>query len=249
MHLQSLGKYVSALDFVRYFQQDNIRQRHRFTVSLATVRQWMKRMGMRWARTPKGQYVNGHECPDVVNYRQNTYIPRRFGSHLPSCTWTEGAIGDCVIPSPSCQYTMHWYHDETTYTQNDCRQVRWVAKNERPMPQPKGEGSSLMVADFVSADYGWLRSPNGSEQVRVLFKAGVNRDVYFTNEEILEQVTHAMDILDKHFPNDHHVFIYDNARMHLKRSPIALSARQMVLNTPKPGNNWLVEVPELDDQG
>jgi len=106
-----------------------------------------------------------------------------------------------------------------------------------------------MVADFVSADYGWLRSPDGKDGVRVLFKAGANRDGYFTNEEILEQATHAMDILEKHFPNDQHTFVYDNARTHLKRSPHALSARQMVLKTPKPGKNWLVDVPELDDQG
>ena len=73
-----------------------------------------------------------------------------------------------------------------------------------------------MVADFVSADYGWLRSPDGKDAARVLFKAGTNRDGYFTNEEILEQATHAMKILQKHFPNDQHVFIYDNARTHLK---------------------------------
>jgi len=58
-----------------------------------------------------------------------------------------------------------------------------------------------------------------------------------------------MDILEKYFPNDQHVFVYDNARTHLKRAPDALSACQMVLNIPKPGRNWLVEAPELDDQG
>jgi hypothetical protein len=249
MYLQRLGKYVSAMDLVRYFQQDDVRQRHGFTISLATARRWMKRMGMRWAKTPKGQYVDGHERPDVVDYRQNTYIPRRLGSHLPSRTWNEETIGDRIIPSPSDWHVVYWHHDETTYTQNDRRQVRWVPKDEKPVPQPKGEGSSLMVADFISADYGWLRSPDGDEQTQVLFKAGANRDGYFTNDEILEQVTHAMDILEKHFPGDQHIFVYDNARTHLKRSPYGLSARQMVLNTPKPGNNWLVEVPELDARG
>ena len=249
LHLQSLGKYVSATDLVRYFQQDDVRQRYGFTISLATARRWMKQMGMRWTKTPKGQYVDGHERPDVVEYRQKTYIPRRFGSHFPSRTWTEETISNCVTPSPSERHIVYWHHDETTYTQNDRRQVRWVPKDEKPVPQPKGEGSSLMVADFVSADYGWLRSPDRKEEARVLFKAGTNRDGYFTNDEILEQATHAMDILEKHFPRDQHVFVYDNARTHLKRSPYALSARNMVLNTPKPGNNWLIKVPELDNQG
>ena len=120
-------------------------------------------MGMRWTKTPKGQYVDGHECPDVVDYRQNTYILRRFGSQFPSCTWTEETISDCTIPSPPYRHTIYWHHDETTFTQNDCCQVRWVPKDEKPVPQPKGEGLSLMVADFVSADYGWLRSPDCSK--------------------------------------------------------------------------------------
>ena len=86
LHLQGLGKYVSAMDLVRYFRQEDVRQRYGFTISLATVRQWMKRMGMRWMKTPKGQYVDGHERPDVVDYRQNTYIPKHFGSQLLSGT-------------------------------------------------------------------------------------------------------------------------------------------------------------------
>jgi len=248
-HLQSLGKYVSAMDLVRYFQQDGVRQRYGFTISLATARRWMRRMGMRWMKTPKGQYVDGHERPDVVDYRQNNYIPRRFGSKLPLRTWTAGTIGDRVVPSSSERHTVYWYQDETTFTQNDRRQVRWVTRGEKPIPQPKGEGSSLMVADFVSADYGWLRSPDGKEEARVLFKAGINRDGYFTNQEILDQATRAMDILEKYFPYDQHTLVYDNARTHLKRAPGALSARQMVLNIPKPGRNWLVEVPELNAEG
>ena len=249
MHLQSLGRYVSAMDLVKYFQRDDVQQRHGFTISLSTAKLWMKRMGMRWMKTPKGQYVDGHERPDVVDYRQNTYIPRRLGSHLPLRTWTAETIGDRVAPSPFHHYVVHWHQDETTYAQNDRRQVRWVWKDENPTLQPKGEGASLMVADFVSADYGWLRSPDGKEEARVLFKAGANRDGHFTNYEILEQATRAMDILEKYFPHDHHVFVFDNACTHRKRSPGALSARHMVLNTPRPGKNWLVKVPDLDDQG
>ena len=44
-----------------------------------------------------------------------------------------------------------------------------------------------MVADFVSADYGWLQSPNGKEHMHVLFKAGKAQDGYFTNDDIVAQ--------------------------------------------------------------
>ena len=51
-----------------------------------------------------------------------------------------------------------------------------------------------------------------------------------------------MDICKKYFPDEEHVFIYDNATTHLKQADNALSARKMPKNTPKPDTNWGVEV-------
>jgi hypothetical protein len=59
------------------------------------------------------------------------------------------------------------------------------------------EGASLMVADFVSADYGWLTSADGAQSTRVLFKAGKGCKGYFMNSNILNHATAAMDILNK----------------------------------------------------
>ena len=49
-----------------------------------------------------------------------------------------------------------------------------------------------MIADFVSADYGWLRGGDGSSACLV-FRAGKERDGYLTNDDILEQAVKAMD--------------------------------------------------------
>jgi hypothetical protein len=95
-----------------------------------------------------------------------------------------------------------------------------------------------MVADFVSADYGWLRSPNGKEEARVLFKAGKAQQGYFTNEDILSQANAAMDILEKYFPEDKHVLLFDNATTPQKQADDALSASKMPKFTPKEGKNW-----------
>ena len=43
-----------------------------------------------------------------------------------------------------------------------------------------------MIADFVSADYGWLRGRNG-ESAMVKFRAGKNREGYFTSSDVLQQ--------------------------------------------------------------
>jgi hypothetical protein len=59
------------------------------------------------------------------------------------------------------------------------------------------------------------------------------RDGYFTNEDIIEQTRHAMDIVEKYFPHDQHVFIFNNATTHSKRPATAPSARKMTKNPSK----------------
>ena len=86
------------------------------------------------------------------------------------------------------------------------------------------DGASLMVADFISANHGWLRSQDGSDSTRVLFKARKQREGYFTNEDIIKHTTHAMNILDSNYSHEDHVFVFDNATTHLKREEDALSA-------------------------
>lgn len=70
-----------------------------------------------------------------------------------------------------------WFHDESTFYAHDRREVRWIHSTEGAVPKPKGEGVSLMVAHFVSADYGWLQSKDGAETARILFKAGKGETV------------------------------------------------------------------------
>ncbi|KAI0789519.1 hypothetical protein C8Q75DRAFT_807146 [Abortiporus biennis] len=90
-----------------------------------------------------------------------------------------------------------------------------------------------MVADFVSADYGWLRAPDGSTSARVFFCAGKNWDGYFTHEDVLKHAQTAMDILEKHYPNEDHILVFDNAPTHLKRSDGSLLAWKMTRNVTK----------------
>jgi hypothetical protein len=140
-----------------------------------------------------------------------------------------------------------WFHDESTFYVNDHQIVHWVHEGETPVPCTKGEGASSMVANFVSADYGWLTSLDEKEQAHVLFKAGKAHEGYFTNEDILKHATTTMAILDKDYPNEDHVLVFDNATTHLKCEEDALLASKMPKFTPKLGNNWGVEVVELNE--
>lgn len=147
-------------------------------------------------------------------------------------------------PQPQNKRVVVWFHDESTFYANDRTQRRWCHKSEKAVPRAKGEGHSMMVADFVSADYGWLRSPDGKESARVIFKAGKNRDGYFTNDDILKQTEAAMDIVEKYYGDEEHKFVFDNAPTHLKRLDAALSARKM---TKGPSTTFGVEATVVMD--
>ena len=217
----------------------------------------MSKLNFRWGKPPTGTYIDGHEHPDVVRYRQDVYLPTLAQCEQRMRAWNEDNLTHIINPSsPSLTcHTVLWFHNQSIFYQNDRRKFRWVHTAEKPVPLPKGEGLSLMVSDFISADYGWLGSPDGKESARVLFQPGANREGYFTNEDILQQVGHAMDILQKYYPNDNHVFIFDNATIHTKRPPGSLSARSMPKGPSKLGaknpeeTNWLVKVDVTDDHG
>ena len=125
---------------------------------------------------------------------------------------------------PDIKNTVVWFHDESTFYAHDHHSLHWGHADKHAKPQPKGKGVLLMVAHFVSADYGYLQLPDGTKTARVLFKAGKGRNGYYTNEYIIQHAEKAMEILQKHYPNDNHVLVFNNATMHVKRADNALSA-------------------------
>lgn len=246
-HLQSIGKTVRAEDIVQYLKRDDVKERYQLqaTVSLSTAKRWMKALDYRWTKTPTGQYVDGHERQDVVNYRQNTFLPAMAALEASLRVWNDGLEILPVETAQPARYTVVWWHDESIFYANDRREICWVHASETPCPKRKGEGVSIMVADFVSPDYGWMAGPNG-ERARIFLKPGAGRDGYFTNERFLAQVRQAIEIVKTHFSKEDHVFVFDNATTHLKRPDNAISARSM----PKgPSSNFGVWQNTVNDAG
>ena len=244
IELLRIGKYARPEDIVKLCQTPEMIQKLEHTISLSTARRWLLKMGYRWSRNPRGQYVDGHERADIVDYRQTTYVPKVILYMESMRRWIDKY--GWTVPPHVIQVTILWFHDECTFYANDRRHSQWMAPGSSPVPRPKGEGTSLMVADFVSADYGWLRSPDGTESARVLFRAGKNREGYFTNHEIIDQFEKAVNIVRRHYPGENHVFVYDNATTHLKREEGSLSASKMPKN---PSDTFGVEVSVLDEAG
>ena len=201
-------------------------------------------MNYHWKKTPSGQYIDGHEHNDIKDYRQSVFLPKIEEIRPKLRTWHDG-IEEAASKESSRQKTVLWFHDESIFYANDHREVRWVHKDETAKPKPKGEGISIMVSDFISADYGWLSAPD-EMNVQVILKPGKGREGYFTNTQFLKQVCNAMSILKQHFPNEDHIFIFDNATTHLKRPDNALSARNMPKN---PTSSFKITQTIVDDDG
>ena len=258
MHITNIRTHISAQAIIDFMKKPEVVTHYYISkpISLNTACKWMSKLGFKWCKPLKGMYIDGHECSDVVYYRQNIYLPALTQWELRMQAWDKDNL-DCPVdpssPSPTCPVVL-WFNNQCIFHQNNWQKFRWIYASKKPVPLPKDEGILLMISDFILADYGWLHSPDRKETARVLFQPGINREGYFTNEDVLQQVDNAMDILQKYYPNNDHIFIFDNATIHTKRPPGSLSAQHMPKKLPKPDPNnpeanWLMEVDVSDERG
>ena len=156
LHLQSIGEYCTTDHIIQYVARSEIlaKLNRTKTISHATAHRWIKKMGYRWQLCPHGQYVDGHERADVVEYCEKIFLPAIKGLESKMRKW--GHDGKEEDSPENGRRTVFWFHDESTFYAHDRKKKRWVHNSEKAKPYAKGEGHSLMVADFVSADYGWL---------------------------------------------------------------------------------------------
>jgi hypothetical protein len=119
VHLQSIGKYVKAMDLVNFLDKPEM---HKWAhlekwISLATAQQWMKKLDYCWTMDPKGQFVDGHEREDIVTYRQNKFLPAWRDLKDKTQDWSNG--GQLHLHTPDTHPTVLWIHDESTFYVND----------------------------------------------------------------------------------------------------------------------------------
>ncbi|KIJ41594.1 hypothetical protein M422DRAFT_255516 [Sphaerobolus stellatus SS14] len=179
-------------------------------------------------------YIDGHERKDVIDYRQNVFLPFWHSIEPLMMKWNcDGTITLPVLSNFPHNKRIVWItHDESTFYAHDQRKLRWVHASEKAKPVRKGEGTSTMVSDFVSPDLGWLKSKDGLRESRVIFKAGKSRDGYFDCADLCQQIELAIELFETHFPGTAiAAFGFDNAPGHQKRADDALSARDRVGET------------------
>lgn len=100
------------------------------TISVATAQRWLRKMGYQWTYDPKGQYVDGHERQDVVDYQQKVYLSA-MAEFAPQMTQWNSKDGQQVDPPPGIRCVVVWYHDKSTFYAHDRRTWRWVHNKEK----------------------------------------------------------------------------------------------------------------------
>ncbi|KAJ3885688.1 hypothetical protein GG344DRAFT_30820, partial [Lentinula edodes] len=150
-HLLSVGKYVQAHDIVTFLNRDDVKGRYglKEMVSIATAKRWMKALKFHWVRNHLGQYVDGHERVDVVHYRQQVFLPAWYRMEARTRSWSADNVEEAVDEIIAAgRRIVVWFHDESIFYAHDRRKAQWVPDGASPEPYAKGEGLSLMVADF-----------------------------------------------------------------------------------------------------
>jgi hypothetical protein len=150
---------ISSLEIQARFVDSGIDKE---VISERTAHRWLGELGWKYGKQKNGMYIDGHEREDVVAYRcafverfrqheQRFHIWDDEGHELPRPSGfpVPGAIGRFRLILIT--------HNESTFFQNDQRKTLWERTGKDGVPRPKGEGQSLMISDFLSADWGRLR--------------------------------------------------------------------------------------------
>ncbi|KAJ7431085.1 hypothetical protein B0H11DRAFT_2388439 [Mycena galericulata] len=195
LYLQELGKDITAHKLTEFLARPDVMQKHGISkkISVRTAERYLQELGYRqcfcdsWMHPKKGQYADGHERPDVIAYRKDRFLPAWRKIRVRMDAWSKDNL-PFFGPDVEGRRIVVWFHDESIFYAHDRRRKTWYHKDAPAKPYSKGEGASLMIADFVSSKYGWLRSPDGTRSARVVMFPGKNKDGYFTNAEIRDQV-------------------------------------------------------------
>jgi hypothetical protein len=62
----------------------------------------------------KGQYADGHERPDVVDYRQNKFLPAWAKIQERMETWTKDNVPE-IRAQVAGKTIVVWFHDESIF--------------------------------------------------------------------------------------------------------------------------------------
>ncbi|TFY68922.1 hypothetical protein EVJ58_g711 [Rhodofomes roseus] len=116
-HLQSIGKYVQALDIVEFMANPETLTRYGLQkpIGLSTAQTWMHILDYHWTKVPSGQYIDGHKCEDIVAYCDNVFLPTMARLEQHARGFIDGAmVQGPVLPNGAFSHEVTVILDDTS---------------------------------------------------------------------------------------------------------------------------------------
>lgn len=114
-------------------------------ISVATACWWLHCEGLQYITYKKGLYFNGHDHPDVLQYRQQIFLPKmkEYEPHLIRYVVGNVELEQDIRPANfvECRIVL-CAHDKMTVQSNDATQKSWVFDGEHKL-RKKGVGQGI----------------------------------------------------------------------------------------------------------
>jgi hypothetical protein len=152
-------------------------------ISLQTARRWLHKEGFKYMAHKKGLYFDGHECDNIIEYRQNIFLPlmQEYAKQLVFFeVGNVGKEGKLNLPQDLSKLVL-LAHDEMTAQSNDGEKMSWVLDGEQPLKK-KGVRRGLYQSDVIYSTKGWLWEASQT------LEYGKNYDGYWNGELFVKQV-------------------------------------------------------------
>jgi hypothetical protein len=154
-------------------------------VSLSTARHWMRSEGFRYISHKKGLYFDGHDHPDVIEYRQNIFLPFMKACEPRLVQYVVGNVEKELETQPLNYVERRLVlvpHDEMTAQANNDADKTWVCGDEHRLKK-KGVGRGIQQSDVICSTVGYLTEASDS------LEYGKNHEGYWTGEHFVKQVS------------------------------------------------------------
>lgn len=105
---------------------------------------------------------------ELINRWVNLYLPRMVTYQ------NDGSIASILRGFPVPQHPRFRLilvtHDESTFYANDRRKLQWNAPKAAASTEKKGEGTSIMISDFLTVEWGRLVDNDGEYVLRIILE-------------------------------------------------------------------------------
>ncbi len=213
---------------------------------------WLKRMGFSYNRVTKGVYIDGHERADVVEYRDQIFLPQWAELSKRMVIFSEdGSWKHPPNLSENEKPLVLVTHDESTFNSNDGKRRIWMENGKQPL-RPKGRGKGIMASEFLTPG-GRLKVPDSVPDEKLLQRIDwpldgngkparyatelleFGKDNYWTGDKMVDQaVKIATRVFSYAYPGCQALFAFDNSSNHSCYAEDAFLVRNMNLG---PGGN------------